>query len=413
MSLNQGEMNNYIVGSQLYQLDAKENESKYQVIVISRNEKVNVALKSTLQNFSLNGKSINVFFAGDIHEAQIIAKKIPDIVLVVIDDDIHVNGSYQLFEKYVRDQLGNKNCFITFKEDLIKTSAGSEITYSNDDPALDKFFYARERLIDITRMVMLTTDMESKINLPPLGNTNLKSDKGESESITKDKLYTVLAHDLKEPVSNIKVMLDFLTNEPDLLDKQTSKDLLSRVKESANNIHEMLQDFLFWSRMLNRDIFYNPTKLNIQQLINESIVLLRSTAEAKEICISSNFETESWVFADEYMMSTILRNLIYNAIKYTEEGGSILISANSSDRYLRVNVTDTGVGISAKNLKKLFHSDVYFTTSGTDKESGSGLGLVLCKDFVEKNGGEIFVESHESIGSTFSFTIPFAKTAAL
>jgi len=280
-----------------------------------------------------------VFFAGDIHEAQIIAKKIPDIILVVIDDDIHVNGSYQLFVKYLREQLGNKNCFITFKEDLIKASAGNEIAYSNDDPDLDKFFYARERLIDVTRMVMLTTDMESKITMPTLGSTNLKSEKSESESITKDKLYTVLAHDLKEPVSNIKVMLDFLTNEPDLLDKQTSKDLLSRVKESANNIHEMLQDFLFWSRMLNRDIFYNPTKLNILQLINESIVLLRSTAEAKEICISSNFKTDSWVFADEYMMSTILRNLIYNAIKYTEEGGSILISANPSDRYIKVNVT--------------------------------------------------------------------------
>lgn len=417
MSTDQGDINGYNIGNNFHAEANKGTVLKHNIIIVSRNEKIHAALSETLQNFSLNGKGIDIFKAHDLQEAKSITTQYPEIILVIIDDNIQVNGSYKVFVDYVRNTLNNKNCCITFKEDLINSSNCSELAdQHNIDPEYDKFYYARERLIDVTRTVMLTTEMESKIELqqPIKINGNLNTDLNEVNSgqLAKDKLYTVLAHDLKGPVGNIKVMLDFLTNEPELLDQQTSKDLLARVKESANSIHELLEDFMFWSRMLKRDIYYNPTKIDAQQLVQESILLLRSTAASKQISISSELPTNTRIFADEYMITTALRNLIYNSIKFTEEGGTILITGKLTDHFLEISVSDTGIGIPESNLDKIFSPDVYFSTKGTAKETGTGLGLILCKDFIEKNGGKISVESIKNIGSTFTITIPRTKVVA-
>ena len=415
MSTDQGEMNSYNISNNYYSDTENEAAIRHNILIVSRNEQIHTSLRTTLQNFFLNGKGIDIYAARDLQEAKNIASQNPDVILVVIDDNIQVNGTYQVFVNYMRKELNNQNCCITFKEDLINSSNCSEIPkHGKIDPDYEKFYYARERLIDITRTVMLTADMESTIELhqPIKANNLLDSDLVQEDSgqIAKDKLYNVLAHDLKGPVGNIKVMIDFLTNEPELLDKQTSKDLLSRVKESANSIHELLEDFLFWSRMLKRDIYYNPIKLDLAELVQESIILLRSTAAAKNISISSKLPSNTWVHADEYMITTALRNLIYNAIKFTEEGGTILLTGKLLDSFLEINITDSGIGIPMDNLEKLFQPDVYFSTKGTAKETGAGLGLILCKDFIEKNGGEISVESTKNIGSTFTITIPRAKT---
>jgi signal transduction histidine kinase len=164
--------------------------------------------------------------------------------------------------------------------------------------------------------------------------------------------------------------------------------------------------------MLKRDIYYSPTKIDAEQLIQESILLLRSTAASKKISISAQLPSNTWIFADEYMITTALRNLIYNAIKFTDEGGTILLTGNLSDNFLEIQVTDSGIGIAEESLDKIFRTDVYFSTKGTAKETGTGLGLILCKDFIEKNGGQISVESTRNIGSTFTITIPRAKEVA-
>jgi signal transduction histidine kinase len=215
-----------------------------------------------------------------------------------------------------------------------------------------------------------------------------------------------MAHDLREPLGNIKVMLDFLTNEPELLDKETSKDLLNRVRESANNIHELLEDYLFWSRMFKQEIYFNPGKLDMGQVVRENLLLLKSTAGSKSITLSSEVPEGTLVFADEYMITTVVRNLIYNAIKFTPVGGTITISGESQEGGVVMQVMDSGIGIPKENLERLFRTDVYLTTNGTAEESGSGLGLVLCKDFIERNGGTIGIKSEESKGSTFIFTLP-------
>ena len=234
----------------------------------------------------------------------------------------------------------------------------------------------------------------------------IQSNYNPSESITREKLYTILAHDIKEPIGNIKVILDFLTNEPDLLDMKTSQDLLNSVKESASSIHELLDNFLFWTRMHKHEIYFNPVRINLAHLVRENITLLKGVAANKNIIIGADVNETFTVIADEYMMTTVLRNLIYNAVKFTSRGGGILVMARETDGYVELAVQDTGIGLRKAELENLFVPEVYYKSNGTSKESGTGLGLILCKDFIEKNSGKIKVESDEGFGSTFTFTLP-------
>ncbi|MEZ5084409.1 MAG: HAMP domain-containing sensor histidine kinase [Bacteroidales bacterium] len=411
MSTNQGEFNNYNIAD-FFQNDenvapVKEN---YSIIVVSHNEKLHEALFNTLRHFSLNGKGINIFKTYALGEARLIAQEFPEVVMVVIDDNIIVNGSFEVFVDFIKNELMNDNCLITFKSKLINLSM-KKPDEAEQDQNQTGFFFARERLIDITRMVLLTMDMENKISeegmMDQIDERIENFDLPEkSNTITREMLYTVLAHDLRAPIGNMKVILDFLTNEPDLLEDTSSKDLLCRVRESANSIHEMLEDYLFWGRMIKQDIYFHPRKIDLDQLIRENIMLLKTTAAEKEIYLQTNVAPNTEIYADEYMMTTVLRNLLYNAIKFTRSGGIIKITVTENTRHFEVNIIDNGIGIPEQNLGHLFRSDLYLTTKGTSKEKGAGLGLILCKDFIEKNGGTICVKSIENKGSEFCFTVP-------
>lgn len=417
VSPNQGKSLDYNITNYLFSQHQKVEDDKYNIIVISRNIQIHQALENTLQSFSLNGKGINFFSAESLQDAQIIAEKHPDIILVIIDNNLQVNGSYNVFVDYIRKSLGNKICCIAFKENLSTVNSCTDDSEIRKDTRFSKFFYARERLVDITRMVMMTTEMESKINNPY--HTDNRLDDGNidyqdnSPQLTKDKLYNVMAKDLKEPLGNIKVMLDFLTNEPDLLDQQTSKDLLKRVKESAHSVHEMLEDYLFWSRMFKQEIYFNPGKADIGQICRENLVLLKTTAASKNIKLFSDVPEKTFALADEYMITTVVRNLLYNAIKFTQYDGTISISGEIKNEMIEIQVMDNGMGISRENLEKLFEADTKISTEGTEKESGSGLGLVLCKEFVERNGGHISVKSEPDVGSIIIFTLPVWSFAEL
>ena len=313
---------------------------------------------------------------------------------------------------YMLNELDNRYCKIAFISELIqhKPEPGIERNMQENDEDT-RFLYARERLIDITRMVLLTSDMEDKItsdsDRPSKVLEAAKPSPVLPLPITRDKLYTVLAHDLKEPVGNIKVMLDFLTNEPDLLDQQTAKDLLQRVRESADNVHELLEDFLFWSRMFKQEIYFSPSRIQMEQVIRENTVLMKSVAATKNIKLEIASTTHGVeAFADEYMITTVIRNLLYNAIKFTPVNGLIKLCARNEGGIIVVEVEDNGIGISTEDLKKIFRSDMYLSTDGTSHEKGSGLGLILCKDFIDKNGGRLIVKSNAGQGSTFSFTLP-------
>jgi len=223
---------------------------------------------------------------------------------------------------------------------------------------------------------------------------------------TKDKFFSIIAHDLKNPFITILGFSDLLqTDYADLSDEERLF-YIEEMKKSAEISHTLLQNLLLWSRSQTGRIEFNPQKINLQTLVDSNCALMKSTANRKQINIKCEVANELTVYSDEDMLNTVFRNLITNAIKFSNKGGEVIISSNVSDSFAEITVADFGTGMD-KNIKEnLFKLDSTQSVPGTDNESGTGLGLILCKEFVEKNGGKIWVESELGKGSKFFFTLP-------
>lgn len=183
-----------------------------------------------------------------------------------------------------------------------------------------------------------------------------------------------------------------------------------------------MQNLLEWSRAQTNRIDWKPKPISLREIVGNTITLLNGQAERKNITLETSIGYKTTVFSDEKMLQTVIRNLLSNAIKFTDEGGSIQITAREIDAdsttkqnnpLVEISVIDNGIGISEEDISKLFRIDVHHTTIGTSKEKGTGLGLVLCKEFVEKNGGNIKVSSRIGEGSIFSFTLPSVKKSEI
>ncbi|MDR1865740.1 MAG: HAMP domain-containing histidine kinase [Bacteroidales bacterium] len=237
-----------------------------------------------------------------------------------------------------------------------------------------------------------------------LTEDNLATEKSNS---VKDRLLSIISHDLRSPMSSLQALLNlFNTNSI------ASKDLIEffgKLLFRVENTTAMLENLLHWSQFQLGGIEPIYCKTNIQEVIDDSINFYRMQAEQKRIVIERPTDIPLMVQADVEMLKIILRNLLSNALKFTCEGGAITVNTSQEDDYAVVSVKDTGVGISQENQKKMF-SMSSFTTMGTGKEKGAGLGLLLCKDFVEHNRGKLWLDSREGAGSTFYFSIPLAET---
>ncbi len=229
----------------------------------------------------------------------------------------------------------------------------------------------------------------------------------KESNITKDKFFSIIAHDLKNPVSAFMGVSNFLSQTFHELSKEELKEFLDDVNNSAKQLYELLENLLMWSRCERGLVQYQPAVYELKQFITSNINLLKMNANNKNISIDYDMDQEYKVFTDANMLNTIIRNLCTNAIKFTHEGGSIKIICRKEDEnFCRISVSDNGVGIPEENLNKLFSLQNSVSTAGTKQESGTGLGLILCREFVEKHSGKIWVESTVNVGTTFHFTIP-------
>ncbi|MCX6286921.1 MAG: HAMP domain-containing sensor histidine kinase [Bacteroidetes bacterium] len=223
---------------------------------------------------------------------------------------------------------------------------------------------------------------------------------------TRDKFFSIISHDLRSPFNAILGFADILTEEWEELSDTERKTFLQNIRNTAHNTFDLLERLLEWSRIQTGKMRFTPTRLNLGKLAQENFHLLAPSAAGKFIRLISEVPEESFAWADKDAILLVIRNLINNAIKFTRHGGIITLSAAAMPKLVVVTVSDTGVGISTENLKKLFRFEEQLKTEGTDKERGSGLGLVLCREIVEKSGGRIWAESTEGEGSSFSFTLP-------
>lgn len=226
---------------------------------------------------------------------------------------------------------------------------------------------------------------------------------------TKDKFFKIIAHDLKNPFTCLLGSTEILNGKLDEMDIEKIRQLAQVINDSAQSGYAILQNLLEWSRSQTGQIAFNPEVIDLKPLIEGKISDIQMIAARKEITLVSGLESEFEIFADRNMMNTILRNLLDNAVKFTPRYGSVRIDAKADGNEVEINIKDTGIGISQEELHELFRLDLKHTRPGTDKEQGTGLGLTICKEFVEMHGGMLAVNSTINKGSEFRITIPLKK----
>jgi PAS domain S-box-containing protein len=223
---------------------------------------------------------------------------------------------------------------------------------------------------------------------------------------TKDRFFSIIAHDLRNPFHVVSGFSEILLKKFDELSPEKIHKFHEIIHISSTNGNNLLENLLQWSRSQTGGISFKPANHNLMAIAEDTIKLLEIDAKRKHITIQQSIESHLTVYADENMIKTIFRNLISNAIKFSGEEGLITLKSQTDNHMAKVTVADTGMGIPAETIKKLFRIDTIVTTKGTANESGTGLGLLLCKEFVGKHGGSISVVSEPGKGSTFSFTLP-------
>ncbi|HBH49397.1 MAG TPA: hypothetical protein DDX98_12190 [Bacteroidales bacterium] len=250
--------------------------------------------------------------------------------------------------------------------------------------------------------------LEEKNERIKRANRQLKESEASLKVInaTKDKFFSIVSHDLKNPFTSLLSISEMFKDSYDSLEDDERKDSIGRIHNSMKHIYNLLENLLTWSRAQSNRIQFNPANFNLSKVLQENYNLYSLAAEKKKIKLEAHFNDDIMAFGDREMINTVVRNLLNNALKFTPTGKKVYLEAKQIKNYQEVIVRDEGVGIPDENLKKLFRIDKKVKTVGTGGEKGTGLGLIICKEFVQKNHGEINIESEEGVGSTFSFTIP-------
>lgn len=354
--------------------------------------------------------------------------------LTLITDNIPVNIAYidkdlkylfvnqKLADRYAKSKeeiIGKKVFDIVPKQDfenaypsIQKVLAGetvffeSSVFYPNKQHHFLNLFYVPH--LDSKGKVVAYYLLIQDITEQKIAEQQLKQYASELKALnaTKDKFFGIIAHDLKNPFASLIGASEILSNNPGQYDMDVIEKFGSLIFSSAKSGYALLENLLEWSRSQTGNITYNPKKLNFREIVEANLSSIRVSSNNKKIIIRSEIIEDIKITADENMLNTIIRNLLSNAVKFTQEGGMVSVKTEINDNHLTVTVKDTGIGIPKDDINKLFKIDIKYTNIGTADERGTGLGLLLCKEFVERHSGKIWVESEEGNGSEFKFTLP-------
>lgn len=270
-----------------------------------------------------------------------------------------------------------------------------KISFLNKNTEIEKL------LCDLTESTKINDEL--KLNLLELENLNQ----------TKNKFFSIIAHDLRNPFGGILGLTDIMVAKIEKEEMDDSLKLYHKyiqiVRSSAQSAYILLENLLQWARSQTGEIIVNPKNIPMNYILSLALPVMNAIAFKKNIVIEKDLVINETIFADDSMVNTILRNLITNAIKFTNLNGKVILSTKRKNNFLEISVNDSGVGIEPNTLEQLFKIESKFSKAGTENEKGSGMGLILCKEFVEKQGGTILVESQVGIGSTFTFTLPLSR----
>ncbi len=272
-------------------------------------------------------------------------------------------------------------------------------------------FYFRKRATNVLVVSNITIEGQNARLLELNENLRKSESTLRHSNTTKDKFISIIAHDLKNPMHSIGFSADLMLNYYESLNDEKKKIHLKGIYKTSNHAYDLLENLLHWARAQSKSMTYEPKEVNVSSIIKDVVDLSFSSADNKNVNIINHIDTPFNVYADRNMIETVVRNLLSNSIKFSHENGTIELSFYIVNEYAIIEVSDNGIGIPDESLEKLFKIEEQISTPGTMKESGTGLGLLLCKEFVNINRGDIWVESIYGSGSTFKFTIPMNKNA--
>lgn len=328
------------------------------------------------------------------------------------------SGNYKLalehFEKYVEI----KENILSYKNEIklgeLKTQ--KEIELRNKQIEIQNLKIKSDSrklylLVIITFSIAILLFLFLRLYMSKRKTNNLLLEKNqEISSINKqkDRFFSIIAHDLRGPFAGFLGLTELLAENIDVMDKEEIQFAATNMRSSAYNLNRLLDNLLEWSKMEQGLLPFLPKKYNLSQMVFECTATLQDASNKKKIHIEAAIDKSLEIYADHHILQSIIRNLLSNAVKFTPTGGSIKIEAKEDSKNITISIADTGIGMDAKMLENIFQLDVKNNRKGTDDEPSSGLGLILCKEFVEKHGGKIWIESEVNNGSTFYFCFPHA-----
>lgn len=343
-------------------------------------------------------------------------------VLLYIETKSEFKSSLEEWQKIAEEDIEETSFEIhcrTKNNNTIPTEIKIVLDRNENDPHFIVYLYDQSLKInseaEIEKMIeelqvskeMLENSASELIDL----NQQLEESKEQLQELnaSKDKFFSIIAHDLKGPFQGLLGYSEILSTDIENLQKEEVIEFAGNLHNSANHLFKLLENLLQWSRIQRGVIQHNPDEVLVRFVANQIISILEFNATNKNIELINNVDEDLRAFADVNMLNTILRNLVSNSIKFTPESGSITIDAFQENNEIIVSVADTGVGMDDDTKNKIFRIDQNHTTLGTNNEPGTGLGLVLCKDLADKNGGRLWVKSQPGEGSTFYFTLPIIE----
>ena len=444
--------------------DLDHSPNSWNIMIVDDDAQVHQVTKLALQSIKFEDKTLNFTSAYSAEEAKRLIAHHPDTAIILLDVVMESNDSGLEVAKHIREVLKNEGVRIILRTgqpgqvsedsvisnyDINDYKVKTELTQQK---LLNTIMFALRSYRDVMnldtykkKLVELTNDLakydtERKVTDEQLQqlivqqaaleaiskerDQLLKENKWlnkQSQRLTKlntdkNRLFAIIAHDLKEPFQPLLGYSEILRSLVNEATRSELKDMSDQIHHSAKNLYHLLENLLQWSRTQLRGMAPKAEKIQLQGLINENFAILNENAKNKQITLRNTVAEDFLVYADRHLLNAVLRNLISNALKFSLTGNEVTISAKRSWNWrnqegptelVEVLVSDTGVGISPKDLKKLFKINSDHTTLNTTNKLGSkGLGLILCKEMIELNGGEIWIESQLGKGTTVRFTLP-------
>ncbi|WP_297327897.1 response regulator [uncultured Bacteroides sp.] len=370
------------------------NPSEYKILIVD-----DVLSNVLLLKVLLTNENFTIATANNGQQAlEQVDKESPDLILLdVMMPDM---SGFEVAQR-LKENPNTAEIPIIFLTALNSTTDIVQGFQVGANDFISKPFNKEELIIRVSHQVSLVAAKRLILS---------KTEELERTIAARDKLYSVIAHDLRSPMGSIKMVLNMLIlNLPIEKIGHEMYDLLTQANQTTEDVFALLDNLLKWTKSQIGKMNVVFQDVNLVEVVDSVIEIFKMVASVKKVAIRVETPKQMFVYADIDMLKTVIRNLLSNALKFSHEGSEIILRIEQTDDKVVVSVQDYGCGISEEGQQKLLHADTHFSTYGTNNEEGSGLGLLLCQDFVLKNNGKLWFTSQEGEGTTFSFSLPLKK----